>query len=508
MAEEILKMTNIVKRFAGITALNRVNFSCNKGEVHILAGENGAGKSTILKILSGIYEADEGEIFFCGKKVNVKKPEQSQKLGIAMVFQELTLVGEMTVIENVFLNQEPRNVWGQVDRKTARKRLDEAMERYGINVDPEAIVKNLPVAKQQMVEILKILVRDPELIILDEPTSALAKKEVEQLYKIIHRLTENDKTVVFISHRIEELFELGDRITVLKDGNYIGTQNMKELDEDGLIRMMVGRPLSNVFPTPLCEPDKRQVIFEVKNLSDGIGKLKNISFQVYKGEILGVAGLQGHGQTELLNAISGLYPITKGEIFVKGEKKKVRSAGQALQCKIALVPADRKQQGLMLELSNRHNLAISSMKKRMKGCFINKRAEDEFLGQMVKSLSIKIGGLELPVSSLSGGNQQKIVLGKELATEPQVILFDEPTRGIDVEAKREFYQIMHELAAKGVAVIMNSSDMMEVIGMSSRVLVMYEGQISGILEKEDLREESIMQLGMGIKKEEKNVESE
>ena len=505
MAEEILKMVNITKRFAGITALDRVQFSCSKGEVHVLAGENGAGKSTILKILAGIHQADEGEIYFHGKKVEIRNPEQSQKLGIAMVFQELTLVGEMTVWENIYLNQEPVTRLGRINRREIKKRILDVMDRYGIHIDPDATVGSLPVAEQQMAEILKILVRDPELIILDEPTSALAKKEVKQLYQIIHNLIADGKTIIFISHRLEELFELGHRITVFKDGCYIGTRNMNEINED-LIRMMVGRTLNHVFPPSVCQADHSQVIFEVKNLADADHKLNHVSFQVHKGEILGVAGLQGHGQTELLNAVSGLYPLSEGEIIVNGKRVGIKNAGQAIANGIALVPSDRKNQGLMLELSNRHNLSISSMKKRMKGCFIDKKAEQAFSESMVSKLSIKMGGLDLPVSSLSGGNQQKVVLGKELATEPRVILFDEPTRGIDVEAKREFYQIMHGLAAQGVAVVMNSSDMLEVIGMSSRVIVMYEGRISGILEKEDLTEERIMQLGMGLGKNRKEGE--
>ena len=281
---------------------------------------------------------------------------------------------------------------------------------------------------------------------------------------------------------------------------------MNEINEDDLIRMMVGRSLNHVFPPSVCQVDHSQVIFEVKNLADADHKLNHVSFQVHKGEILGVAGLQGHGQTELLNAVSGLYPLSEGEIIVNGKRVGIKNAGQAIANGIALVPSDRKNQGLMLELSNRHNLSISSMKKRMKGCFIDKKAEQAFSESMVSKLSIKMGELDLPVSSLSGGNQQKVVLGKELATEPRVILFDEPTRGIDVEAKREFYQIMHGLAAQGVAVVMNSSDMLEVIGMSSRVIVMYEGRISGILEKEDLTEERIMQLGMGLGKNRKEGE--
>ena len=294
-----------------------------------------------------------------------------------------------------------------IDEKEDPEEIKKAMDKYGIHIDPDALVSTLPVAKQQMVEILKILVRDPELIILDEPTSALAKKEVVQLYQIIRNLLNNGKTIIFISHRLEELFELGDRITVFKDGHYVGTRDMKDMNEDELIKMMVGRSLTNIFPPPVCEPDYSKVVFEAKNLTDNDGKLKDVSFQVFKGEVLGIAGLQGHGQTELLNAVSGLYPLVKGEIIVNGKSEKIKSASQAIQCGVALVPADRKRQGLMLELSNRHNLAVSSMKKRMNGPFIDQKAESSFAEDMVKRLSIKLGGLELPVSSLSGGNQQK-----------------------------------------------------------------------------------------------------
>ena len=319
MAEEILKMVNITKRFAGITALDRVQFSCSKGEVHVLAGENGAGKSTILKILAGIHQADEGEIYFHGKKVVIRNPEQSQKLGIAMVFQELTLVGEMTVWENIYLNQEPVTCLGRINRKEIKKRILAVMDRYGIHIDPDATVSSLPVAEQQMAEILKILVRDPELIILDEPTSALAKKEVKQLYQIIHNLIADGKTIIFISHRLEELFELGDRITVFKDGCYIGTRNMNEINEDDLIRMMVGVPESCI-PAPVCEVDDSQVIFEVKNLADADHKLNQVSFQVHKGEILGVPDCRAMDRQSclMLSAVSIPCP---GDLLLSMESR-------------------------------------------------------------------------------------------------------------------------------------------------------------------------------------------
>ncbi len=492
MAEEILRMSGIYKSFGGCKALTDVDFACNRGEVHVLAGENGAGKSTILKILAGLFEADRGEICLKGEKVKIRTPRQSQDMGIAMVFQELTLVGEMTVEENLFLNMEPVR-FGVVDRKKIRRQA--VMEQYGITIDLDAIVCRLTVAQQQMVEIIKILLHDPELIILDEPTSALARKEVEKLFQIVRNLIEKGKTIIFISHRLEEVFEIGDRVTVFKDGERVDTKLVSEIDTDELIRMMVGRSLQNIFP-PKNTQITEEVLFEVKELT---GKaLQQVSFAVRKGEILGIAGLQGHGQTELMNAISGLYPLEKGEIRMKGREIKVKNAKAALKNKIALVPSDRKTEGLMLGLPVRDNLALCSLGRRARMGVISASKEKAYIDHSVKSLSIKVFNVNNPVASLSGGNQQKVVLGKELGIDPDVILFHEPTRGIDVEAKNEFYNIMKNLAKQGTAVIMCSSDMMEVIGMSNRVAVMYEGAVTQILEGEDITEENIMRCAMGI----------
>ncbi len=460
----------------------------------MLAGENGAGKSTILKILAGLFEADRGEICLKGENVKIRTPRQSQDMGIAMVFQELTLVGEMTVEENLFLNMEPVR-FGVVDRKKIRRQAETVMEQYGITIDLDAIVCRLTVAQQQMVEIIKILLHDPELIILDEPTSALARKEVEKLFQIVRNLIEKGKTIIFISHRLEEVFEIGDRVTVFKDGERVDTKLVSEIDTDELIRMMVGRSLQNIFP-PKNTQITEEVLFEVKELT---GKaLQQVSFAVRKGEILGIAGLQGHGQTELMNAISGLYPLEKGEIRMKGREIKVKNAKAALKNKIALVPSDRKTEGLMLGLPVRDNLALCSLGRRARMGVISASKEKAYIDHSVKSLSIKVFNVNNPVASLSGGNQQKVVLGKELGIDPDVILFHEPTRGIDVEAKNEFYNIMKNLAKQGTAVIMCSSDMMEVIGMSNRVAVMYEGAVTQILEGEDITEENIMRCAMGI----------
>ncbi len=497
MSQEILRMVNISKAFSGIKALDNVSFSCNQGEVHVLAGENGAGKSTILKILAGIYHADAGDINIRGEKRKITSPEQSQHAGVAMVFQELTLIDELTVEENIFLHTEPRNRFGLVDRKVLRQNTLAAMDRFGIHLDPGILVSRLPVALKQMTEILKVLVREPEIIILDEPTSALASQEVQRLFTIIENLTSLGKSIVFISHRLEEVFAIGHRVTVLKDGKNVDTQPLQGLDEGGLIRMMIGRSLEGTYPAKTLTPNT-ETVFTVRGLTSSDGRLNNISFDVKRGEVFGIAGLQGHGQSDLLTTIAGLKAYNTGEMSIQGEPYHASHADEAISKGVALVPSDRKSQGLMLDLSVRHNAAISSLSKRLKGIFIDLPAEKQFVQQTIDMLSIKAPNMDSPVHTLSGGNQQKVVLGKMLALHPKVILFDEPTRGIDVESKLEFYQLMLQLAADGVAVIMNSSDLMEVIGMCDRVLVMYEGRVSGILTKDEMTEETIMRFAMGV----------
>lgn len=497
MNDTILEMKDIRKSFGGVHALKGVQLSCRRGEVHILAGENGAGKSTILKILSGLYPADSGEIYFKGEKVTFSSPRKAQQAGIAMVYQELTLIPDLTVLENVFLNKEETKRFGAVDKKKMERMLRELMDAYGIHLRPDAYVKTLSVAQQQMAEILKCLLRDPELIVLDEATSALARKEVEQLFCVIRTLKERGKTVIFISHRMEELHAIGDRVTVFKDGSYVGTREIREISNDDLIRMMIGRSIDAVFP-PKNDKESQNVIFSARELNLG-NKLKNISLDVYKGEILGVAGLQGHGQTELMNALGGAIPCQSGTICVHQKAVRTGSAGQAIASGISLVPSDRKVEGLLLGLPIRQNLALTSLKARKNlALFIHQKKETAFANGLVKSLSIKAHSIENPVSSLSGGNQQKVVLGKAIATEPKVILFNEPTRGIDVEAKREFYNIMRSYAQRGIAVIMCSSDMSEIIGMCDRVLVMYEGGISSVICGSDISEEAIMRAAMGL----------
>lgn len=497
MSEIILEMKDICKSFGGVHALKGVQFSCLRGEVHILAGENGAGKSTILKILSGLYPADSGEIRFKGSPVCFTSPRKAQQAGIAMVYQELTLIPELTVLENVFLHKEPVKRSGAVDKKAMERRLQTLMDTYGIYLNPGAYVKTLPVAQQQMAEILKCLLQDPDLIVLDEATSALAQKEVQQLFSVIRALKERGKTVIFISHRMEEVHEIGDRVTVFKDGEYVGARAIADITTDDLIRMMIGRSIDAVFP-PKNKAESDKVLFSAKNLRLQ-NVLKDISLDVYEGEILGVAGLQGHGQTELMNALGGALACQGGTISVEQHQVKLKSAGQAIAQGISLVPSDRKVEGLLLNLPIRQNLALTSLNLRKRlGLLIDKKQEADFSQEMVKRLSIKIHSINHPVSSLSGGNQQKVVLGKAIATSPRVLLFNEPTRGIDVEAKREFYSLMRQYARQGIAVIMCSSDMSEIIGMCDRVLVMYEGAISSTLCGDDITEEAIMRAAVGL----------
>jgi inositol transport system ATP-binding protein len=498
MEEPILEMKNICKNFGGVKALQDVSFSCKRGEVYILVGENGAGKSTILKILSGLYKADSGSIFIKGKPVYFKSPQDSQNSGVAMVYQELTVLPQMTVAQNIFLNNEPLKLWGTINNKDVNKRAEELIKKYNIEINPDDLVGELPIAKQQMVEILKILVRNPEIIILDEPTSSLAREEVSKLYDIIEMLCKAGKTIIFISHRLEEIFHIGNRATVLKDGHFVATVNMKDLNQEELIKLMVGRPLQSIFP-PKNEKLSTEKVFQVINLNLE-KKLHNISFSVNKGEVLGIAGLQGHGQTELLNCLAGIINRDSGKVFINSKEVKVKNPIQAIYSGIALIPEDRKTQGLLLKLSVRENISLASLHLRQIFGFINIKQENKFINEVIKQLSIKTPSSEIQVNNLSGGNQQKIVLGRGISINPKVLLFNEPTRGIDVETKQEFYKLMRNFANQGVIVIMYSSDLMEVVGMSDKVIVMYEGTISAEIEKNDINEESIMRGAVGIVK--------
>ena len=498
----ILEMNHISKSYGGVHALRDVSFSCKEGSVHALVGENGAGKSTLFKILSGELKADSGSILLNGESAYFKGPKDAQKLGIAMVHQELKLLPNMTVAQNIFLNSEPRGFLNLIKEKVYYKETAEMAQMFDIQINPDDLVGDLSIAKQQMVEILKLLSKNPEIIILDEPTSSLAKEEVEKLYSIIRKLTEAGKTVIFTSHRLEEIFRICDEATVFKDGKFIKCVPVDEIDQDELVRLMVGRPLLSMFPPKApAESSNGKVsggkVFELIGLCAG-QKLQNISFDVKKGEVLGIAGLQGHGQTELLNCIAGILAKDSGVIKIRGDEITIHNPAQAIKHGIALVPEDRKTQGLCLTLSLRENISASSVKARSRFGFIRKKAETGFVKEFIDSLSIKARNAEVGVGTLSGGNQQKVVLGKGLGIKPRVLLFNEPTRGVDVETKAEFYRLIRELSKEGIAVIMYSSDLVELCGMSDKVVVMYEGKISATIEADDIGEENIMRAASGI----------
>ncbi len=496
MSEYSIELKNISKSFGNNEVLHNVNFSCYPGEIHVLIGENGAGKSTLLKILTGVIHPNSGQIIINGQEVVYKDTQQAQKIGIAMVYQELSVLPHMTVAQNIFLNNEPRTKAGLIDNAKIVAETEKLIDEYDLQISANALVGELPLAKKQMVEIMKMVVKNPSIIILDEPTSSLSRTETQKLYELMFRFKKENKTLIFISHRMEELFELGDRITVLKDGHLIDTVNVGDVTADELITMMVGRKLQAIYPQKNTEPQEE--VFNVINLNSG-SALKNISFNIKKGEVVSLAGLQGHGQGDLLDCLAGLKHIDSGEIIFKGSQIKLKGPGHAIRLGIGYVSEERKTQGLFLKQSVRFNIAFASMYMRQKFGFIKRVIESAFVKKSIEDMKIKVHDESQEVGSLSGGNQQKVVLSKILAIAPKILLFNEPTRGIDVNTKHEIYNLMRQLSDRGVVVLMYSTDLLEVVGMSDRVIVMYEGEISGELSGDDINEENIMRLAVGMK---------
>ena len=497
-----IEIKNVTKSFVGVRALNHVSFECYPGTVHVLQGENGAGKSTVLKILTGIYRADEGEMAINGKNVKFRNARQAQDCGIAMVYQEMSLLPELTVAQNIYLNQTHKGML--INETDLMDKARVLAKKYNIEIDPYARTGDLPIASQQMIEILKALSMDPQVLILDEPTSTLTQTEVDKLYTIVREVKNDGKTVIFISHRLEEVFQFGDRATILKDGNVIDTVKLDEVDENRIIQLMVGRELQNIFP-PKCK-NAGEVTFEVKGLSDN-RNFFDIDFSIRKGEILGIGALDGQGQTQMFQAIAGLRHYT-GSINLNERKLSYRNVRSALAHGIGYVPEDRKVQGLCLEMSVEENLSMASLRKRQSMSFIRKKEERKQAEVMSKKLNIKIASLLQPVINLSGGNQQKVSIGKSLEDEPKVLVLNEPTRGIDVEAKQEIYRIIRELADEGVAILCYTSDMMETIGLCDRVLTLYEGRITGELSGGEITEELIMRGAMNQKIHDDSTETE
>lgn len=500
MAEEqyLLQMKNIVKTFPGVQALKGVNLDIKAGEIHALLGENGAGKSTLMKCLIGIHPPTSGEIYFNGKQIQNYNTSQALAMGISMIHQELNPVEFRSIMENIWLGREPKTKLGLVDHKKMYEMSKEVLKTIELNEDPKTEMRKLTVAKMQMIEIAKAISYDAKLIIMDEPTSALTNREVEQLFKIMRKLKADGKSIIYISHKLDEIFEITDRSTVYRDGQYIGTEETKNLAMDHLINMMVGRNVDEMFPKVDCEIG--DVRLEVKNLTNE-NYFKNVSFTVRKGEILGIAGLVGAGRTEVIEAIFGIRNKSAGEIFIDGKKVEIHNPRDAIKSGMALLTEDRRLNGIFPMIDIQTNIAVASLKKYIKKIkLLNYKLMKDDGRKYVEAIAIKTPSLQQKMENLSGGNQQKVLVARWLLTEPEILFLDEPTRGIDVGAKSEIHKIITSLAGQGKSIIMVSSELPEVMGMSDRILIMHEGRVTNIIENsKELTQEEIMRYATGVK---------
>lgn len=491
MGENVIEMRNITKVFPGVVALDNVDFACKPGEVHAVVGENGAGKSTLMKILSGVYQPDAGEIILNGNELRIPSPYDAQHLGISIIYQELNLLPDLNVAENVFLGREPRNTLGLLDIHSIEKQAQEVLRRLGVDINPRTPLRRLTVAQQQMVEIAKALSLNARIVIMDEPSATLGGQDLQRLFEVISALKKQGVTVIYISHRLAEIYQVADRVTVFKDGKVVGTAPVSEIDRPTLVRMMIGRSFSETFP-PRGERMGEEVL-GIKNLSSG-GVLEDINLNIHRGEIVGIAGLTGAGRTELARAIFGARPVDRGEICINGNAVSISKPSDALQQSIGFLTEDRNDEGLVLALSIKHNAALPSLKKRQRWGIINWRQEEKVVKEKSTELNIRATSLNQNVEFLSGGNRQKVVLAKWLITNPDLLIFDEPTRGIDVGAKSEIWHLMRELADQGKAILMITSELTEVMGMSDRIYVMHRGRIVGELPGASATEEQVMML--------------
>ncbi len=491
MADNILlRMKNISKSFPGVKALDKVNLELRAGEVHALLGENGAGKSTLIKVLGGIYSLDEGEIEIEGKKVSIESVHDASRNNISIIHQELVLVPYMTVAENIYLGRESGKGF-TVNISKMEKDAQKILDDLGMDIDARELVMNLPIAKQQMVEITKAVSVNAKILVMDEPTSSISDREVENLFNIMRDLTKKGVGIIYISHKMSELEEICDRVTVMRDGEYVGTKVVKETNKDELIAMMVGRTLTNYYVRDFLPAE--EVILKVENLKDG-DKVENVSFELRKGEIIGFAGLVGAGRSEAMQAIFGLSKDVSGDIYIEGKKVSIKEPKDAIKNGLALVPESRKEQGLYLLQDIKYNTTIEVLDDFIKNLKVDSKKEVEITKKYIDMMATKTPSQEQIISNLSGGNQQKVMIGRWLATNPKILILDEPTRGIDVGAKSEIYKIMNDLVKKGVSIIMISSELPEIINMSDRVYVMGAGTIRGCINHEEISQESIMAL--------------
>ena len=491
----LLKAENVQKSYAGVHALRSASFELRGGEVHALIGENGAGKSTFIKIITGAVAADGGLIEIGGERVAENSPSYAKSLGVAAIYQQPALFPELTVAENIAIGQEKTGIFGIVNWKRRRKIAEDLLARVGARIDPETFAGELSMPQQQLVEIARALGANAKMLILDEPTASLSEEDTNNLFRVIRELRESGVGMIYISHRLEELPAIADRVTVLRDGSNVGTRAIPGLDRAELIRLMVGREISAVFPKGKVEIGAR--IFELKNISSRSAGIKNINLSVRSGEIVGVAGLVGAGRTELAKTIFGLDAVDDGEILVNGKSIKIGHPSEAIEYGIAYLPEDRRKHGVILDFPISSNITLASLKILSGYGGMNFRKEREIAAEYTRRLGVKTPSIHDSVSTLSGGNQQKVALSRWLVTKPSVLILDEPTQGIDVGAKSEIHQLMTELAGQGVAILMISSELPEILGMSDRIAVMSGGTIVKILDREEATQDEILSIALG-----------
>lgn len=499
----LLQLNQITKTFPGVIAVDRVDFDMKRGEVHALVGENGAGKSTLIKILGGLYQPDGGTVIYDGKEVFFTSTHQSQMSGISVIYQEFNLIPDLSVAENIFIGREPRRIGNLfINWKKINADAQDVLDRLEVQIDPKKYVSDLTVAERQMVEISKALSFQAKLIIMDEPTATLTDKEVRKLFEIIKGLRQEDVSIIYISHRLEEAFELSDRITVLRDGKKICTKISSETDEDGIIEMMVGKVVKDYFAGVKQESEKKELVMEVKNYSVA-DYIDDVSFKLFKGEILGIAGILGSGSHQLLKSLYGVIPKKGGEVFFKGRPAAINSSRDAIKLGIGYLTEDRKNAGVLSDMSVLHNVTIIIIKLLtfLSGIFIKDRMEKEKFNEIKDSLNIKFADYRQKIIYLSGGNQQKVVIGRTLVTDCDVLILLEPTRGIDVGAKAEIHKIMRELANSGISIVMTSSELPELVNLPDRCIVLYKGKKTAEFTRETMDEEKLVaaQIGQRIK---------
>ncbi|WP_425509512.1 sugar ABC transporter ATP-binding protein [Virgibacillus ihumii] len=496
ISQPFIEMEGIDKSFSGNQVLKNVNFTVHKGEVHALMGENGAGKSTLIKILTGIHKRDQGVVKLNGKEVHFTHPKQAEEKGITIIHQELNIIPHLTVMENMFLGKDiTYGKSGVLNTKEMRKQCLANLDKLGVtNINPNDTAGDLSVGKQQMIEIAKALSANAELIVMDEPTAALTDHEIESLFNIVNSLRERGVSIIYISHRMEEIFHICDRITVLRDGQYIGTESIGDTSFEQIVKMMVGRELGQRFPEKLNTPG--DAVLEIKDFQRK-GLFSNVSFSVKKGEILGVAGLMGAGRSEIMETIFGYAKKTKGSVLLNGKKVSIKHPSDAIKAGIGFITEDRKAKGLIVDFSIRDNISLPNMNEVSRNGVISSKKEQDLITRLVSRLNVKTTGSSQQAKSLSGGNQQKVVIAKWLGIAPKVLILDEPTRGVDIGAKKEIYSIMNELAQNGVAIIMVSSELPEVLGVSDRIMVIREGNIEKIFNRNEADQEKIMTAATG-----------